>query len=209
VKIELSQLFLRVTIVDLLDAQGVLLWIDLPLRQNKTAPPTYDNINPALEREAHVRTPIIEGKDAAAVEHDKDRTMAAMDNESALRLQHLKVPASTNSLLGTSISVAPVVASAHGVGFLSRYPLTETRKGTKIRATPWFRPRCPLDLVALLDTLRGADARGGRRFLALVLLVATSPAGAQNAPVQDTDTLDPTPPGTLHPEPLPPLAGIL
>jgi hypothetical protein len=90
VKIELSQLFLRVTIVDLLDAQGVLLWIDLPLRQNKTAPPTYNNINPALEREAHVRTPIIEGKDAAAVEHDKDRTMAAMDNESALRLQHLK-----------------------------------------------------------------------------------------------------------------------
>jgi hypothetical protein len=87
VKIELSQLFLRVTIVDLLDAQGVLLWIDLPLWQNKTAPPTYDNINPAPEREAHVRTPIIEGKDAAAVEHDKDRTMAAMDNESALRLQ--------------------------------------------------------------------------------------------------------------------------
>jgi hypothetical protein len=45
--------------------------------------------------------------------------------------------------------------------------------------------------------------------IALVLLVAASPAGAQNAPVQDTDTLDPTPPGTLHPEPLPPLAGIL
>jgi hypothetical protein len=44
------------------------------------------------------------------------------------------------------------------------------------------------------------------RILALVLLAAASPAGAQNAPVQDTDTLDPTPPGTLHPEPLPPLA---
>jgi len=44
------------------------------------------------------------------------------------------------------------------------------------------------------------------RLLALVLLIAASPAGAQNAPVQDTDTLDPTPPGTLHPEPLPPLA---
>ena len=41
------------------------------------------------------------------------------------------------------------------------------------------------------------------RILALVLLAAASPAGAQNAPVQDTDTLDPTPPGTLHPEPLP------
>jgi penicillin-insensitive murein endopeptidase len=44
------------------------------------------------------------------------------------------------------------------------------------------------------------------RLLWLVLLIAASPAGAQNAPVQDTDTLDPTPPGTLHPEPLPPLA---
>ncbi len=44
------------------------------------------------------------------------------------------------------------------------------------------------------------------RILALVLLVAASPAGAQNAAVQDTDTLDPTPPGTLNPEPLPPLA---
>ena len=44
------------------------------------------------------------------------------------------------------------------------------------------------------------------RILAFVLLVAASPAGAQNAAVQDTDTLDPTPPGTLHPEPLPPLA---
>ena len=44
------------------------------------------------------------------------------------------------------------------------------------------------------------------RLLALILLIAAGPAGAQNAPVQDTDTLDPTPPGTLHPEPLPPLA---
>ncbi len=33
-----------------------------------------------------------------------------------------------------------------------------------------------------------------------------APSPAQNAPVQDADTLDPTPPGTLHPEPLPPLA---
>ena len=33
-----------------------------------------------------------------------------------------------------------------------------------------------------------------------------APSPAQNAPVQDADTLDPTPPGMLHPEPLPPLA---
>jgi penicillin-insensitive murein DD-endopeptidase len=44
------------------------------------------------------------------------------------------------------------------------------------------------------------------RILALLLLAAAVPAMAQTAPVQDTDTLDPTPPGTLHPEPLPPLA---
>src|SRR5271154_5484334 len=46
--------------------------------------------------------------------------------------------------------------------------------------------------------------RAAARILALVL-AAASPASAQKAPVQDTDTLDPTPPGTLHPEPLPPL----
>ena len=48
-------------------------------------------------------------------------------------------------------------------------------------------------------------------LLAVLLLVAgLSPAFAQDsaapAPAQDTDTLDPTPPGTLHPQPLPPLA---
>jgi len=46
--------------------------------------------------------------------------------------------------------------------------------------------------------------------LALLLLAAADRAVAQNAPVPgpvpDTDTLDPTPPGTLHPAPLPPLA---
>jgi penicillin-insensitive murein endopeptidase len=45
----------------------------------------------------------------------------------------------------------------------------------------------------------------------LVLLAGAGPALAQAvtphpSPVQDTDTLDPTPPGTLHPAPLPPLA---
>ena len=48
-------------------------------------------------------------------------------------------------------------------------------------------------------------------LLAVLLLVAgLSPAFAQDtaapAPAQDTNTLDPTPPGTLHPQPLPPLA---
>jgi hypothetical protein len=32
----------------------------------------------ALKREAHVRTPIVEGEDATAVVHNKDRTMAAV-----------------------------------------------------------------------------------------------------------------------------------
>ncbi len=43
----------------------------------------------------------------------------------------------------------------------------------------------------------------------LLLLAALPPALAQDAapaPAPDTDTLDPTPPGTLHPAPLPPLA---
>jgi hypothetical protein len=44
----------------------------------------------ALEREAHVRTPIIEGEDAPAVVHDKDRTTPAVENEPALRLQLIK-----------------------------------------------------------------------------------------------------------------------
>jgi penicillin-insensitive murein DD-endopeptidase len=50
------------------------------------------------------------------------------------------------------------------------------------------------------------------RVLVLLSLAAAGPAVAQNAPapalspVPDTDTLDPTPPGTLHPVPLPPLA---
>ena len=48
-------------------------------------------------------------------------------------------------------------------------------------------------------------------LLAVLLLVAgLGPAMAQDtpapAPAPDTDTLDPTPPGTLHPQPLPPLA---
>jgi penicillin-insensitive murein DD-endopeptidase len=44
------------------------------------------------------------------------------------------------------------------------------------------------------------------RIFALLLLAAAGPAVAQTGPVEDTDTLDPTPPGTLNPEPLPPLA---
>jgi hypothetical protein len=44
----------------------------------------------ALKRETHVRTPIIEGEDAPAVVHDKDRTMTAVENEPALRLQLIK-----------------------------------------------------------------------------------------------------------------------
>src|ERR1700727_675506 len=50
-------------------------------------------------------------------------------------------------------------------------------------------------------------------LLAVLLLVAgIGPALAQDTaapappPAPDTDTLDPTPPGTLHPVPLPPLA---
>ena len=44
------------------------------------------------------------------------------------------------------------------------------------------------------------------RLFAILLLAAAGPAVAQTAPVEDTDTLDPTPSGALNPEPLPPLA---
>jgi len=43
-------------------------------------------------------------------------------------------------------------------------------------------------------------------IVALFLLAAAGPAVAQTGPVEDTDTLDPTPPGSLNPEPLPQLA---
>jgi hypothetical protein len=44
----------------------------------------------ALEREAHVRAPIVEGEDAPAVVDDEDRTMATVHNEPPLDLQLLK-----------------------------------------------------------------------------------------------------------------------
>ena len=40
----------------------------------------------SLEREAHVRTPIVEGKDPPAVIDDKDWTMVAVQNDPPLRL---------------------------------------------------------------------------------------------------------------------------
>ena len=58
----------------------------------------------------------------------------------------------------------------------------------------------------------------GIRLLSVLLVVGIGPAGIDSAlgqaeppaaapvPVPDTDTLDPTPPGTLNPVPLPPLA---
>src|SRR5262245_37263687 len=44
----------------------------------------------ALEREAHVRAPIVEGKDATAVVDDEDRTMATVHDEPPLALQLLE-----------------------------------------------------------------------------------------------------------------------
>jgi hypothetical protein len=44
----------------------------------------------ALERKAHVRAPIVEGKNAPAVEDDENRTMGSVHNEPALRFQVIK-----------------------------------------------------------------------------------------------------------------------
>src|SRR5215831_3128708 len=46
----------------------------------------------AIEREAHVWATIVEGKDAPSVVNDEDRTMAAVHDEPAFRLQLVKPP---------------------------------------------------------------------------------------------------------------------
>src|SRR5271165_4085675 len=45
-----------------------------------------------VEREAHVRAPIVERKDPPAIIDDEDRTMGAMHDEPALRLQLFEAP---------------------------------------------------------------------------------------------------------------------
>jgi len=45
-----------------------------------------------IEREAHVRAPIVERKDPPAIIDDEDRTMGAMHDEPALRLQLFEAP---------------------------------------------------------------------------------------------------------------------
>ena len=44
----------------------------------------------AVEREAHMRAPIVEGEDAIAVPDDEDRTMTAAHDKPSLRLQLLQ-----------------------------------------------------------------------------------------------------------------------
>ena len=46
----------------------------------------------AVEREAHVRAPIVERKDPPAIIDDEDRTMGAMHDEPTLRLQLFQAP---------------------------------------------------------------------------------------------------------------------
>ena len=45
-----------------------------------------------VEREAHVRATVVEGKDAPAVIDDEDRAMGAVHDEPALRLQLFEAP---------------------------------------------------------------------------------------------------------------------
>jgi penicillin-insensitive murein DD-endopeptidase len=54
----------------------------------------------------------------------------------------------------------------------------------------------------------GARMLAALRLLCVLLLIGAGPALAQQtqSPLQDPDLLDPTPPGSLNPEPLPPLA---
>src|SRR5262249_8280117 len=45
----------------------------------------------ALERKAHVRTPVVEGKDAPAIVHDEDRTVMPVHHEPPLGLNSARV----------------------------------------------------------------------------------------------------------------------
>jgi hypothetical protein len=53
----------------------------------------------ALEREAHVRATIVEGKDVPAVVDDEDRTMGAVQDDPPLRFELLKAPRSYEFLV--------------------------------------------------------------------------------------------------------------
>jgi hypothetical protein len=64
-----------------------------------------------LEREAHVRASIVEREDAPTIVDDEDWAMGTMHDESALRLQTSRLPASAKSMCGTFMIVPPVVAA--------------------------------------------------------------------------------------------------
>src|SRR6476620_2060956 len=80
----------------------------------------------ALEREAHVRAPIVEGEDAPAVVDDEDRTMATVHNEPALDLELLKA--------ARQRKLPPIVALG-SLQVLSNIGIP-SRKGERM---PWFR----------------------------------------------------------------------
>jgi len=87
----------------------------------------------ALEREAHVRAPIVEGEDAPAVVDDEDRTMATVHNEPPLDLQLLKAARQHKFLAGrvhehTSDCRFGPLQAIRNIGIPSR-------KGERI---PWF-----------------------------------------------------------------------
>src|SRR5262249_45997961 len=83
----------------------------------------------ALERETHVRATIVEGKDAASIVDNKDRTMLTAQNESAFRFQFFKGSSKRKFLLRWVHDVPPLLShfgrdsrfrSAVNIGTLSR-----------------------------------------------------------------------------------------
>ena len=70
----------------------------------------------ALEREAHVRHRLSRAKTRPPVGHDKDRTMPAVENEPALRLQLIKTAREHEFPAWAVHQHAPAVTSTLGVG---------------------------------------------------------------------------------------------
>ena len=62
-----------------------------------------------------------------------------------------------------------------------------------------------MPVVIRLSVIRPSVIRLSFVLSVVLLLGLVGAAAAQDAPAQDPDTLDPTPPGSLNPEPLPPL----
>jgi exodeoxyribonuclease V alpha subunit len=69
-----------------------------------------------IERETHVRAPVVEREDAPAVVDDEDRAMGAVHNEPAVCFSSSRTPASVKPVFGMSMSVPSAFNSSEAIG---------------------------------------------------------------------------------------------